>query len=41
MFRYKISFLDLSLNTYLGIILIAFGFFVRIEFKIGVQKDIQ
>ena len=39
--RYKLNFLDLSLNSYLGILFIIVGVTVRVDFKIGVQKDLQ
>ena len=33
--------LDLSLNSYLGILLILVGLIVRIDFKFIIQKDLQ
>ena len=41
MFRICIIFLELSLNSYLGILFIIIGLIVRIEFKIGIEKDIS
>ena len=36
----KFDILDLSLNSYIGILFIIIGLIVRIDFKFSMQKDV-
>ena len=39
-YRCLINLVELSLNSYLGIFFIILGLLVRVDFKIGMQKDL-
>ena len=40
-YRINLIFLDLSLNSYIGILFIIIGLLVRVDLKFSIQKDLK